>query len=125
MITIVNAQQIEHMELCKNRHRRPPCVVGAIYPNAVNPVDVQGLEKVAITKLSKLFRQTYSSIVYKCGDIEVTTANKYRGVLHLYPSGLGTALTSVINACLLLSIKLIIWHWDEKTGTYVPQIINN
>lgn len=85
--------------LCEARHEMP--VKSAIFPCAINPLDVSGLEDIALEKLSP----------YKEQQVAV------------YVTGLTVALVAVINACRTLNIGLTLMHYDRESGSYYEQTI--
>lgn len=84
------------MGLCLGRHEMPQ-VREYIFPNELNPLDLEGMEMQAREKLA--------------GVSELT----------LYVTGLTVALIAVINICRELDIKLTLMHYDKNTGDYYPQ----
>lgn len=84
------------MGLCTGRHEMPQ-VREYIFPNEVDPLDLEGMEQQAKSKLAG-----------------VTD-------LILYVTGLTVALICVVNACKELNIKLTLMHYDKNTGDYYPQ----
>lgn len=87
------------LALCEGRHEMPAVVEGAIFGNSINPLDVEGLEKVASEKLA---------------DVQELT---------LYVTGLTVALVAVINVCHEKGIKLTLMHFDRVAGNYYQQVI--
>ncbi len=90
-----------NLGLCQGRHSIPQ-VTEYIFTQEVNPLDVDGLTRQAVTNLFKLKKQG------------VTTIN-------LYVTGLTVALVAVINAAITHGITLILWHFDRESGNYYPQ----
>lgn len=87
------------MELCKGRHEIPNAVDGAVFPNTLDPLDVQGMGLMAEESI---------------GEIDE---------LDLYVTGLSVALTSVINCCRRKGVKLTLYHYNKETGDYYPQSV--
>lgn len=85
------------LTLCEGRHEMPTEVGGAIFPHKINPLDVEGLEKIASDKLAD------------CTE------------LTLYVTGLTVALVAVINVCRQNNIGLTLMHFDRATGNYYQQ----
>ena len=114
---------VEHkVGLCKNRHRM--VVESYIFPEIVSPMDITRLEQTAISFIEKLYRGNIPEpLEYTRNSITLVTITKYRGVLHLYITGLTSAVLAVVNACILLNVKLVIWHYDKDTEDYVAQIM--
>ena len=82
--------------LCVGRHE----IAGVneyIYPNELNPLDLNGMEQQAKSKLA--------------GVSELT----------LYVTGLTIALICVVNVCKELNIKLTLMHYNRDNGDYYPQ----
>jgi len=106
--------------LCEGRHNLP--VDGYIFPSTLNPVDIEGMEKMAVERLKELFPNVHTAYWgypnrLKKDDIWV----QFRGRLDLYVTGLTAALIAVINACLKLGIVVMLWHYDKATGEYYSQ----
>lgn len=85
--------------LCEGRHQMPKEVEGAIFSNTLNPLDIEGMEKIASDKLE--------------GAQSLT----------LYVTGLSVALVAVINICHQKGIELVLMHFDRSTGNYYPQCV--
>jgi len=82
-------------ELCKGRHATP--ADDSIFGTELNPLDIEGLEQIAMDKLQSVTE------------------------LDLYVTGLSVALVAVINTCHKLGIKLTLWHFDKDSNSYYPQ----
>lgn len=89
------------MALCQARHDMPACVQGSIFPNAVNPLDLDGMQAQAIQVLKDLKGQH----------------------LTLFVTGLTVALVTVINVCHTLDIQLTLMHFNRDTNDYFPQVV--
>lgn len=87
------------MALCEGRHAIPQAKDGAIFGNTINPLDVEGLQTEAESKLREL-------------DIKS---------LDLYVTGLSVALVAVINSCHKLGIVVTLYHYDREKDHYYPQ----
>lgn len=87
------------MALCEGRHSIPQAVDGAIFGNTINPLDTQGLQAEAESKLKAL-------------DIKS---------LDLYVTGLTVALVAVLNTCRQLGIVVTLYHYDRESDNYYPQ----
>ena len=83
--------------LCEGRHQMPKEVEGAIFSNTLDPLNIDGLEKIASDKLEGVQSLT------------------------LYVTGLSVALVAVINICHQKGIELVLMHFDRATGNYYPQ----
>lgn len=83
--------------LCEGRHEMPEEIEGAIFSNTLDPLDIDGMEKIASDKLE---------------DVQSLT---------LYVTGLSVALVAVINVCHQKGIELVLMHFDRPTGNYYPQ----
>lgn len=94
-------EEVSHasMALCEGRHSIPQAVDGAIFGNTINPLDTQGLQAEAESKLKAL-------------DIKS---------LDLYVTGLTVALIAVLNACRQLGIVVTLYHYDRESDNYYPQ----
>ena len=87
------------MCLCAGRHQMPEEVEGAIFSNTLNPLDVDGMEKIASDKLEGVQS------------------------LELYVTGLTVALIAVVNICHQKGIELILMHFDRTSGNYYQQVV--
>lgn len=83
--------------LCEGRHKMPEEVEGAIFSNTLDPLDIEGLEKIASDKLAGVQSLT------------------------LYVTGLSVALVAVMNVCHQKNIKLVLMHFDRTTSNYYQQ----
>lgn len=83
--------------LCKGRHEMSAEIEGAIFSNTLDPLDIDGMEKIASDKLEGVRSLT------------------------LYVTGLSVALVAVINVCHQKCIELVLMHFDRATGNYYPQ----
>jgi hypothetical protein len=97
MDALMNAEKIG---LCRGRHEIPG-VEKYIFPETVNPLDTEGLEREAETAL-----------------------NAVRGdAVDLYVTGLTVALIAALNAAKSLGIEVRLMHFDRETGGYFPQSV--
>lgn len=87
------------MALCEGRHEIPQAVDGSIFGNTIDPLDPNGLQAEAESKLKAL-------------DIKS---------LDLYVTGLTVALIAVLNACRQLDIVVTLYHYDRESDNYYPQ----
>ena len=85
------------LALCQGRHNMPVEVVGSIFCQEVDPLDVQGLEQIAL--------------------------NKVKGIdsLTLYVTGLTVALVATLNACKKAGVKVTLMHYNKDNNSYYPQ----
>lgn len=83
--------------LCEARHNIPNATDGSIFNNTINPLDVNGLEEIAIAKLNG-----------------VDEAN-------IYVTGLTVALIAVLNASKITGTKITLWHYNRDTDNYYSQ----
>lgn len=96
-----------NIALCESRHEMPECVTGSIYPNTIDPIDVDGITKTADTFMRE-----------HCGDD-----------VNIYVTGLTVCTIAVVKSALMrLAMdkpcpNLTLWHFDRATGDYYPQII--
>lgn len=86
--------------LCAARHQMPADVVGSVFGNTLDPLDINGLQKTADDFVGSLDKDAS---------------------LHLYVTGLTVALVAVINACKKAGVKLVLWHFNRDNGDYYPQ----
>ncbi len=87
---------MKKLGLCVGRHE----IAGVneyIYPNELNPLDLNGMEMRAKEKLAGV------------------------KTLKLYVTGLTVALVAVINVCRELNIKLTLMHYNRDNGEYYSQ----
>jgi len=92
--------RILNIALCEGRHNIPQATDGAIFPQVVNPLDIEGMAAVVATKLQ-----------------DVTDVN-------LYVTGLTVALVEVIKYCYFNDINLTLYHYDKNSNIYYPQLVN-
>ena len=90
---------MKNLCLCQARHEMPSCVEGAIFSQEVDPLDVKGLENIALEKLAPL----------------------KNGELDLYVTGLTVALIATLNVARALNIKMVLYHYNRVDGSYYPQ----
>lgn len=83
--------------LCEARHQMPTDCECAIFPNTLNPTDLNRMMDIASEKLANVTE------------------------LSLYVTGLTVALVTVINYCLAHSIELTLLHFDRDSGNYYHQ----
>ena len=89
---------VQKIGLCKGRHEIEE-VKEYIFPQEVNPLDVKGLEEIALEIVSKIEADE----------------------LHIYVTGLTVALIASLNACKKLNKKVVLYHFDRTSGEYYPQ----
>jgi hypothetical protein len=85
------------MALCEGRHSIPAAVDGSVFPNTVDPTDLDSLKKTCHERLKD------------CSE------------LSLYVTGLTVALTTVISYCVKNAIPLTLYHFDRESGEYYAQ----
>ena len=85
------------LALCQARHEMPSEVVGSIFNQEVNPLDLQGLEQTALDKVKGL------------------------DALTLYVTGLTVALVATLNACRKAGVKVLLMHYNRDNNCYYPQ----
>ena len=85
------------LALCEGRHEMPSRVEGSIFPNTINPTDLEGMQKIIAEKLN--------------GVEELT----------LYVTGLSVALVEVIKFCIKNKIALDLKHYNSANGKYFTQ----
>ena len=86
------------LALCQGRHEMPAEVVGSIFGQEVDPLDVQGLEQIALDRVKGLDSLT------------------------LYVTGLTVALVATLNACKKAGVKkVVLMHNNRDAGRYYPQ----
>ena len=96
--------------LCEARHQMPTDCECAIFPNTLNPTDLNRMMDIASEKLANVTELS----LYVTGLTNVTE-------LSLYVTGLTVALVTVINYCLAHSIELTLLHFDRDSGNYYHQ----
>lgn len=87
------------LALCASRHPMPGCVVGSVFPQGVDPLDFDGMERQAAGVLQPL----------RGGEVTV------------YVTGLTAALVATLNIARVLSVKVHLMHFDRATGEYRRQ----
>lgn len=83
-------------ELCSGRHSTP--ATAAIFPNTVNPTDINGLYETA-----------WRAIPADCDTLDV------------YVTGMTVAMLAVVNVCVARHVGLTAYHFDRESGEYYPQ----
>lgn len=83
--------------LCEGRHEIKEAVDGSIFSSTVDPTDVEGLEVIALCRLTGVQQ------------------------LDLYVTGLTVALVAVLNVCHMEGIAVTLYHYNRETGDYYPQ----
>ena len=91
-----------NMALCESRHEIQEAVDGSVFPNEIaDPMNMLGMYKTAKERLDPLRKDGMK-------------------VLNLYVTGMSTALVTVSNYCHQNNVTLVTWHYNNKTGEYVP-----
>lgn len=85
------------LALCQARHQMPTEVVGSIFSQEVNPLDVQGLEQIALERVKGI------------------------NSLTIYVTGLTVALVAALNACKKAGVKVVLMHYNRDNNCYYPQ----
>ena len=85
------------LALCQARHPMPTEVVGSIFNQEVNPLEVQGLEKIALERVKGI------------------------NSLTLYVTGLTVALVAALNACKKAGVQVVLMHYNRDNNCYYPQ----
>lgn len=85
------------LALCQARHSMPTEVVGSIFSQEVNPLDVQGLEQIALERVKGI------------------------NSLTLYVTGLTVALVAALNACRKSGVQVVLMHYNREDNNYYPQ----
>ena len=96
---INKSKQEYHVTLCEGRHSIPEAVDGSIFPNTVNPTDLDGLYNTAAKELDGVKK------------------------VNVYVTGMTQALVAVIKVCLKENISLTVMYYDRDTGNYIPDEI--
>lgn len=89
------------LALCQGRHRFPACLDGAVFSEAVNPLDTEELEERAMF------------VLQDCSALD------------LYVTGLSVALVAVLNVAKKLGIPVVLWHFNRDNGKYYPQRVED
>ena len=107
--------------LIPGRHDLP--VEDYIFPESVDPTDLDGLNRLASTwieahcvpsqKVGLGLNQAdwHTDVLVWGSDVELV----------LYVTGLTAATTAVVRACALNGISLTLMHYDRESGDYLPQ----
>nr|DAH82248.1 MAG TPA: hypothetical protein [Caudoviricetes sp.] len=96
-----------NIALCEARHQMPEHVTGSIFPNTVDPLDIEG-----ITAIADDFMSAHTN-----DDVNV------------YVTGLTVCTVAIIKAAMMRLATdkacptLTLWHFDRATGDYYPQTI--
>ena len=98
--SLAPGKKVVKIGLCQGRHEIAG-ITEYVFPQEVDPLDVDGLTDKAYDRLSDLVP----------ADEEV----------HLYVTGLTVALVAVINWSIMTKHILVLWHFDRNSGDYYPQ----
>lgn len=85
--------------LCKGRHQLPEEVTEYVFPQELDPLDVDGMTQTAIQFLE----------------------DHHAKSLTLYVTGLTVACIAVIKAGMERGIPVVCMHYDRESGNYYPQ----
>lgn len=85
------------LSLCEGRHEMPSEVEGSIFPNTLNPTDLECMQQIVAEKLEGVEE------------------------LSLYVTGLSVALVEVIKYCIENKVELALFHYNSATGKYYKQ----
>lgn len=105
MTKFVNDDRTVSVALCAGRHAMPEGVVGSVFPETLNPTDVDGMKAVAEAFI---------------------LANDDKAI-NLVVTGLTVAAMAVVKAALdmihasKVYVSLTLWHYDRDTGDYYSQ----
>ncbi len=96
---LMRRKQEYHVALCEGRHDIPGAVDGSIFPNTVDPTDLDGLYDTAAKELDGIKKVT------------------------VYVTGMTQALVAVIKVCMKENISLTVMYYDRETGNYISDEI--
>lgn len=108
--------------LCASRHAMP--VTEFIFPEAVNPTDFDGMERIVekfILHRVGLCHAERKALDQAYNDDVVCYTGKRN--LIVYVTGITAATAAVIKVCALNGVSLTLMHYDRATGKYLPQQI--
>ena len=108
--------------LCAGRHPLP--VTEFIYPEAVNPLDFDGLREIAANFI--IDRVGVESVYAQpINGNDYTDTACFHGCrdLVVYVTGLTAATAAVIAACAENGVHLTLMHYDCEGKKYLPQKI--
>lgn len=124
-------RNVLNLALCEGRHAIPEATDGAIFGNEiVDPTNISKLEKEAFHAIwYKCFQKKYNE---NAGKGYLKTAPNWDGCdeepmqiynvhINLYVTGLTVALIAVINAMRAEDVTITLWHYNKETGEYYPQ----
>lgn len=66
---------------------------------------------------------------FSCKDIEkinkqvAIKLQNFHGILNLYDTGKAPELLAVTKYCFENDISLVVWHYDESSSSYFPQMM--
>lgn len=107
------------MGLVNGRHEMP--VKEYIFDSIENPLDYQWLSQNARISLETHFPEaTIATNGPACQADYTDIPCYYRGRLHLYVTGLTSALICVLNECAKMGISVTTYNYDMGTGEYKP-----
>lgn len=101
--------------VCESRHEMP--VDTFIFPQVVDPLNVDKLEKEAELKLASLLR------IMTVQQLDTKSLKGTGITLHIYVTGLTVATLAIINAARKLFNNIVCYHYDYNSNTYYPQEI--
>lgn len=112
---------MKKMGLVKGRHSLP--VGNYIFDEIEDVLGFLELELQAQEKLLEAFPEfVENEITPFYNEVEHTDIyRRNRGDLHLYVTGLSSALVAVMNVCTELGIHLNLYHYDRERDTYMMQ----
>lgn len=108
--------------LCAARHPLP--VAEYIFPEAVNPLDFDGLKAAAVKFITD--RVGVDSVYTQpINGNDYTDTACFRGCrdLVVYVTGLTAATAAVIAACAENGVHLTLMHYNRDSGDYKPQVV--
>lgn len=97
----MEAMEVLKVGVCESRHEMP--VDTFIFPQVVDPLNVDKLEKDA--------------------ELKLTSLKGTAATLHIYVTGLTVATLAIINAARKLFKTIVCYHYNNNSNSYYPQEI--
>jgi|SRR5690554_1021651 len=113
--------------ICEGRHPLP--VNHYIFPQEINPLEVEKLERISTKRLVEIANQEKieiknTSVILgnQVGYHDITIA-VYDAKLLVYATGLTVAVLAVVKAAKHLFKEVVVMHYDRDSNSYYEQKI--
>lgn len=118
-------EKILKVGVCEGRHPLP--VNYYIFPQEINPLEVEELETTSSFRLIEIAIQEGLEVIHTSiilnnqvgyNDIMVRV---FDAELHIYATGLTVAVLAVVKAAKKLFKSVVVMHYDRDSGNYYEQ----